>query len=424
MDIRITPAPLGGTVSAPPSKSAAHRAVIAAALCKTKTSVCGVGFNDDIIATLNAVKALGAKVEIKGGAALIDGIRAPADNAVIDCGESGSTLRFLIPVAAAFGVNATFRGRGRLPERPITVFTDCLTKKGVTFNYNGTMPFSVSGRLKSGVFEVDGSVSSQFVTGLLFALPIIEGDSEIVFTSPLQSKPYADMTVSVLGDFGVEISETERGYFVKGGQQYRFENEYFVEGDYSGAAFMLCAGALGKSVECKGLRLDSLQGDRAVLDILKAMNAEVKQSETVTVSGQRLKAVKVNAQNIPDLVPVIAATAACAEGVTVITGAQRLRIKESDRLKTTTEMLNALGAGVAETEDGLIINGKQTLSGGITQSYGDHRIAMAAAVAATRCKGGVIIRGAECVSKSYPDFFEDYKRLGGKADVIDMGQRD
>lgn len=421
MDIRVYPATLSGVFTPPASKSASHRAVIACALSGGTSHISSLASNDDILVTQRAMTALGAHIELCGQTTVIQGITHPPKRALIYCGESGSTLRFLLPVAAALSVTAIFDGTGRLPSRPIDMLLKELRKNGVTDDYRGTMPFTISGRLRGGRYEIDGSVSSQFVTGLLFALPLCEEDSQIVLRGRLESRPYVDMTVALLRRFGVKITETQSGYLVPGGQRYT-PCDLTVEGDWSGAAFFLAAGAVGGNVSCRGVDFASMQGDRAVTSLLAAFGAKVAQSgDTVTVGAAPLTAVTIDASDIPDLVPILAVTAAFANGDTVITGAQRLRIKESDRLAAIERLLFGLGGRVTLTDDGLIVHGEAALAGGEADSFGDHRIAMAAAIAATRCDKPVVIRGAECVSKSYPQFFAQLTALGGRCDELDMG---
>ena len=402
MDLRITPAKLSGKVVVPPSKSVAHRMIIAAALSDGVSTISNLFPSVDITATMDCMKALGAKISFSNNTAVIEGIKNSPDKAVLDCHESGSTLRFLIPVACALGIDAEFIGRGKLPQRPITPFLDELPKHGINFNLpeNGdNLPCSVHGKLTGGRFEVDGGISSQFITGLLFALSLLNEDSEIVLISPLQSKPYVDITIGVLRDFGCEISETNTGYFVKGNQRLvPFSGS--VEGDFSQAAFFYVANSLGSSIEIDGLNEKSLQGDKAIVEICKK----------AVDSG---KAFELDCSDIPDLVPILSVLGCFCDGKSRITNVARLKIKECDRLLVTEECLNIIGGKVKSTADTLEIEGVGTLNGGEVGCFNDHRIAMSMAIAATRCKNPLIIRGAECVSKSFPNFFEVYRALGG-----------
>lgn len=408
MDIKITPGKLTGKVTVPPSKSVAHRMIIAAALAKGKSVISNLYPSVDILATIGAMKALGADIIFENNTAVVNGIEKVPENAVIDCCESGSTLRFLIPVACALGVNAQFIGRGKLPQRPITPYLEEFPKHNVTFDYNNTMPFSVSGKLSAGKFYISGGISSQFITGLLFALPLLEGDSEIILTSHLESKPYVDITIGCLKDFGCEIEETEQGYFVKGGQTLKAFSGA-VEGDYSQAAFFEVANSLGSDIKIEGLNVNSFQGDKKIIEICR---------EIVYNKGNGLKAFDLDCSDIPDLVPILTVLASFCQGKSHITNVARLRIKESDRLAAMTDCINKIGGKVTAFEDSLEIEGVKSLKGGTVQAYNDHRIAMAMAVAATRCENPLAIIGAECVSKSYPDFFDVYRSLGGKSDEI------
>lgn len=408
MDIKITPAKLKGKVNIPSSKSMTHRMLICAALSKGISVISNISFSKDIFATIDALKALGADISIDNHTVTVKGINQKSGKADIDCCESGSTLRFLIPIACALGSDSTYYGQGRLPERPITPYVRELSKKGISFNYNNTMPFSTMGQLTSGVYELEGDISSQFITGLMFALPLIAGDSEIVMLSPLESKPYADMTVKCLENFGVVIKETKKGYFIKGNQTYKPQN-MAVEGDYSQAAFFYVANVLGNDIELCNLEENSYQGDKKIVEITKGL----------CYNDNCPDGFSVNTTDIPDLVPILGVLGTYCNGKSVITGAKRLKIKESDRLQTTSEAINNLGGYVDVTDDGLEIKHAK-LTGGIVDSCGDHRIAMSAAIAATICEKEVIIKNADSVEKSYPDFFEDYKNLGGITDVITL----
>lgn len=410
MDIRIRPDLLKGTVNIPSSKSVAHRILICTALAEGQSQISGLKYSKDIDATIEAMSALGADFFVGQHCSHIQqvsGIEKIPEKAVIDCNESGSTLRFIIPIAAALGVETEFHGRGRLPQRPIDIYVRELTKHGITFSYNNTMPFTISGKLTSGIFEVEGNVSSQFITGLLFALPLLDGNSEIVLTSHLESRPYVDITIDVMKRFGIEVTETDRGFYIKGGQKYSPRTET-VEGDYSQAAFFYVANALGSEIKIENLNAKSVQGDKKIIDIIEKFRTD--------------GFFKADCSDIPDLVPILSVLGAYGSETSLIYNAARLRIKESDRLAACADMLNNIGGNVEATDYGLIIRPTGNMHGGTVDSFGDHRIVMAAAVAGLRCNGEVIIKGAEAVEKSYPDFFDDYKMLGGLADVINMEQ--
>lgn len=405
MDIKIIPKKLSGEVTVPPSKSVAHRMIIAAALADGVSTITNLSPSADILATMDCMRALGAKIDFKGDAAVIEGIKKAPDKAVLDCHESGSTLRFLIPIACALGVDAEFIGSGKLPERPITPFLDELPKHGVKYDLskaeNGyTLPCNFFGKATSGEYKIDGGISSQFVTGLMFQLPLLHGDSEIVLASPLQSKPYVDITIGVLRNFGCEISETERGYFVKGDQHLQpFSGA--VEGDYSQAAFFRVANSLGSELKILGLNENSLQGDRRIMDICDSFDRS---------GGEPFE---IDCSDIPDLVPILTVLACFCKGTSRLTNVARLRFKECDRLSVTAECLNSIGGKVTVHEDSLEVVGVSSLKGGEINGHNDHRIPMSMAIAATMCKEPLIIRGAECVSKSFPNFFEVYRSVGG-----------
>jgi len=406
MNIEITPKALSGSIKIPPSKSISHRALICAALSKGESVITDLLGCEDIDATCSALEALGATFRTENGVTYVKGIEAPPEKAEIDCRESGSTLRFLLPVAAALGVEATFTGCGKLPTRPITPYLDEFRKHGVEF-LSETMPYHIKGKLTSGVFSVPGDISSQFITGLLFALPLIEGNSTIVLTSPLQSKPYADITLQCMSAYGIETLEFNGNYSVKGIQQYKATN-YTIEGDCSQAAFFAVANQIGSNIELLGANKNSLQGDRAIFDIIDKM---IK-------IGENYSGFDVDATDIPDLVPILTVLAAFADGTSYIRGCKRLRIKESDRLESISTVLNSLGADVRIVNDELEIVGVKELTGGVCSSFNDHRIAMSLAIASQRCTDKLTITGAECVAKSYPTFFEDFRTLGGEYDVV------
>lgn len=408
MIARITPSRLSGCVRAPASKSAAHRAMICAALAHGETQVFCSDSNADIEATYRCITALGAKA-----VRMTDGMRICGGNfaktARTDCGESGSTLRFLIPVAAALGCETEFYCTGRLPERPMDALRDALCAHGADLSLAGENPVRVQGMLSPGRFTLPGNVSSQFVSGLLFALPLLDGESEIVIEGKLSSADYVEMTLQAQAAFGVYPERTKDGFRIPANAAYRSPGEMQVEGDWSGAAFWLCAG-----VPVKGLLKDTAQGDRRVLGVLAQMGAEITYDDGVFTAGKVQWGTVIDADPIPDLVPPLAAAAVFAKGETRIVNASRLRAKESDRLFTTAAALQSLGADIREDGDGLYIRGGKPIEGGIADSYGDHRIAMAAAIAALSAEGESVIRGAEAVHKSYPGFWRDLESLGGK----------
>lgn len=420
-DVKFSPFVPNGTVNVPPSKSDVHRAIICAAMANGVSRISPVALSNDIKATIGCIKALGAEAVLENNVLTVDGTNMYKNKtALLDCGESGSTLRFFIPIAAVGNVNATFVGKGKLPQRPIGIFTEALPKAGTVCKTEGRLPLEIKGQLKSGIFEIPGNVSSQFITGLLLALPILEGDSEIVLTSPLESVGYIAMTIRTMKQFGVNIDTTENGWYIEGGQTYKSCN-YTTDGDWSQAAFFMVLGAIGGKVTIKGVAKDSTQGDKKCAEILAEFGAKVTQSDNeVTVEKGDLKAITIDASQIPDLVPVLSVCAAFAEGTTKIINAERLRIKECDRLKATAELLNNLGGKVKELSDGLEITGVSSLKGGNVNGYNDHRIVMSAAVCAARSDSDITATFAMSINKSYPDFYIDYNSIGGKANVLDL----
>ncbi len=541
MDIKVFPSEIAGEIQAPPSKSAAHRALICAGLCGVpgkESRVAPLDDSQDMRATKSGLEALGVRMEetkrpdgrldlkviagtetsvtaprlldiAKGldvskgldperldateglnateGINILEGINVSKDlNASeginvseIDCGESGSTYRFFLPIMAALGKPARFIGSGKLPERPMGPMFELLESKGIRCErpVGKSLPLNLSGALNGGIYEIRGDLSSQYVTGLLLALPLLRADSEIRITTKLESGPYVEMTLDLLDRSGIRVRRTKQGFFIPGGQIYQGGN-HIVEGDYSNAAFHLCAAAIrgkpGTGVTVIGLDPESAQGDKAIVKLLSRFGAEISTVElseelsqengaepddggqdfgnrrrgrkiavTVKPGTGPLKGIEIDAGDIPDLVPVLAATAVYAVGKTVIYNAGRLRIKESDRLAAISAGLLRIGAKVREYEDRLEIMGlgERDGSGAVPRAEGrgtapmngslpggaavsaenDHRIAMAMSVAALGCREPVVICGAECVRKSYPNYFEDLKVLGGKTDVIDLG---
>lgn len=401
-------------IEAPSSKSAVHRPMIAAAFADAPTRFTLTGAGEDIAATANCLRAIGISVTQDADGLLVTPSNTYIDNATADCGESGSTLRFLVPVVAALGLTTTFLRRGRLPERPMEPLKSELARHGVTLTDNADGSLTVCGKLHAGAYSIAANVSSQFITGLLFALSLLPAPSMLTLVGEIESAPYIDMTVQTLAAFGAAPTVTQDGrVFSVGGytaQPLCTPGVLSPEGDYSGAAFPLAAGALGTHpVTVTGLLADTAQGDARILSLLRAFGATVSTDaakRAVTVSPAPLHAIHIDAKQIPDLVPVLAVIATAADGVTEITGAARLRIKESDRIATTAALIRALGGKVEELPDGLRIHGTKHLTGGTVEGAGDHRIVMSAAVAALRADAPVTINGAEAVKKSYPLFFE------------------
>ncbi len=411
MDIKIIPSPLVGEVNIPPSKSAAHRALICAALAEGESRVEPFCTSEDIKATAACLKALGMRVEADAKGYTV-GRRETTKGETLNFNESGSTARFLLPVAAALGADSTAVGQGRLPERPMEALTTLLRQYGVEVS-SDRLPITLKGKMTSGEFALPGNISSQYISGLMLAAPLMEGDTEIIPTTALESVGYIEMTVDAMTRQGVSVEETDRGWRISADQKYK-PTDIRIEGDWSQAAFFMAAAAIGGEVRIHGLDFTSKQGDMAALDVFAAFGADINiENGVLVVRKGTLRGIEVNAADIPDMVPAIAATAAFAAGKTVIHSAERLRIKESDRIKTTLSALTAMGIKTKERADGMVIYGGAP-SGAVIDGAGDHRIVMAFSVAASYASGESRVTGAEAVNKSYPEFFEDFKRLGGR----------
>ena len=414
MNQTVFPGPRTGSVRIPASKSQAHRLLICAALGAQPVMLQCDGVSADIAATARCLCALGADITDDGAGTFrivpIAG-EMPA-HADMLCGESGSTLRFLLPVVGALGADVTFHMEGRLPERPLSPLDAVLTAHGMTIRRDGAL-LHVAGQLRPGAYELPGDMSSQYISGLLMALPRLPGESTLAVTGRLESAGYIAMTEDALRLSGIRLQKQERTYTIPGGQTVRLPAQSHVEGDWSNAAFFLCMGALSPAgVTVTGLSAASSQGDRAVLDVLRRFGADVRETQdAVTVRRGALRGVTIDAAPIPDLIPVLSVVAALADGETRIVNAARLRLKESDRLESTAAMLRALGAQVEVHDSGLTITGRKMLTGGTVDPQRDHRIAMAAATAACGCTAPVTVHDCACTDKSYPRFWTDLSAL-------------
>ncbi|WP_455655297.1 3-phosphoshikimate 1-carboxyvinyltransferase [Phascolarctobacterium sp.] len=432
--LKITPAKLGGSVCAPSSKSMGHREIICAGLSDGTSIVDNISMSADMEATLRCLEALGISFQQvpssragRTAFAISGSGKVRAACSAVDCGESGSTLRFMIPLGALCGAPLTFTGHGKLVTRPLQAYYDIFDRQGLHYTTaaKGYLPLTVNGVLQSGAYELPGNVSSQFISGLLFALPLLEGDSVLEITSGLESQSYVDLTLSCLAKYGIIIEhENYYKYHIRGGQRYR-GGRSMVEGDWSQAAFWLVAGTLGRQITCTGLHTASLQGDRVVAGIISRMGGKITSDAegNYTALPAPTKGVVIDAADCPDIIPVLTVLAAVSEGTTEIINAGRLRIKECDRLAAMTSELNKLGAAVTELPDGLLIKGRpEGLRGGCVDAWNDHRIAMSLAVASLVCREAVIVSGSECVQKSYPEFWKDFTALGGNIETVGMGE--
>lgn len=407
---------LKGEVTPPPSKSQAHRLLICAALSVEPCSIVCNSVNDDIMATMRCLNALGARITFSSGVFDVQPIEL-VKCGTLDCGESGSTLRFLMSVAAVLGADATFIGAGKLPQRPMAALTDVLATHGMAFRRHSAdeLPVTCSGALQGGKFTLPGNVSSQYLTGLLFALPLAAVDSEIEITGGLTSASYIDMTIDALRTAGISVERRNNIFTIKGNQQYRMPARVVVEGDWSSAAFWVVAGVIGKQpVTVCGMNNESLQGDSAIVDHLRSMGAFITvDGDKVTAAPSHLFGAELDCMDTPDLVPVLSVAAAVAQGTTTFINVGRLRFKESDRLAAMKSVLASFGISSSIGEDTFTVYGGEPVALTPVESFGDHRIAMSAAVLSTVAQGVTTINGSECVAKSYPLFFEDFAVLGG-----------
>jgi 3-phosphoshikimate 1-carboxyvinyltransferase len=420
--LTLKPTTLSGRIIAPSSKSMGHRALICAALAEGESRIENISVSKDILATRQCLEALGTTIresEKLDGRSVFSvlGRNSGSYAPLMACGESGSTLRFMIPLAALDQRIHTFIGEGELGNRPLTPYEQLFREQGLRFEYGSAhhFPLTVQGPLHSGNIVMPGNVSSQFISGLLLALPLVHGDSCLTVTEPFESQSYVDLTLSALQSFGITIEHTEKCiYHIPGNQHYK-PHSGPVEGDFSQAAFWLVAGLLGQEITVTGIRLDSLQGDRAIISILKNMGGCLKKSEDGMISSPAtFHGTVIDASNCPDLVPVLSVAAALAQGHTEIIHAERLRLKECDRLAAMARELNKIGAHIVERPDGLSIDGVKNFNGGTVDSWNDHRVAMSLAIASIRCKEPLRLNGAECVAKSYPAFWQDFAALGGQ----------
>lgn len=423
MNLVLTPKKLSGTLVVPSSKSAGHRDLICAALADGKSLVKNITPSEDLEATCRVLQKFGATVETvahedgRRTVAVTGGLSSQTSPLKVDCGESGSTVRFLIPVGLLTGREITYTGRGRLLERPLDPFLKIFDEKHIDYKKgNQSLPLTISGQLKGGTYELPGNVSSQFFTGLLMTLPLLRDDSVIRSTTVVESESYINITLDCLRRHGIYVEKERDGlYLIRGRQAYR-KGEYTVEGDFSQAAFWLVGGIIGQPLELTGLSGNSTQGDREIVSFIESMRGRIERSGSVLRAvPSRTTGLTIDVKDCPDLVPALAVLGTFSQGITRIVNGARVRLKECDRLHAMAEVLNALGGKVQETKDGLIIEGVSSLTGGRVQAWNDHRIAMALAMASQRCTGKLTIEGAECVRKSYPSFWQDFAHMGGIA---------
>jgi 3-phosphoshikimate 1-carboxyvinyltransferase len=422
--IKVFPSTIHGTVNVPSSKSLSHRALIAASLAQGISILNNITLSEDVIATINALKQIGAKFKINDTSIFVQGVKKiHHPNKAVYCNESGSTLRFLIPLFSATNKPITFTGKQSLLKRPLSIYKNLAEKDQISFIQSNDK-IVVNGFFKGGLYHIDGSVSSQFFSGLMFYLPLLNNDTTIVIDGILESKSYINLTIQILQKFGIRIQEIENGYFIPGNQKYE-PNNITIEGDYSQAAFFLVGGVLNGSVTTKNLSLQSLQGDQKIINIIKQMNGKIIYEEDGFIAVKSSTIGKtIDISNCPDLGPIISLLGAVSDGKTILTGAKRLRLKESDRIEAILSTLSKLGANIEQLNDDIIIHGVPSLSGGIVDSYNDHRIAMMCAMAALASENPVIITRANAVNKSYPNFFNDLKSLGMSIQMEEYNETD
>lgn len=433
MEIMLTPSVLEGRLNIPSSKSVGHRLLICAALAMGESQIYGLTMSKDINATMVALRKFGASfeetVDLEGrhywkviGITVRSGNHGvEKDVQTIECGESGSTLRFLIPIGMAIFETLCFNGEGRLIERPIDEYFPILVASGIQMDYSGKLPLHLKGRLMSGRYELSGAVSSQYTTGMILAAPLLVGDTEIQIIGEMESKAYIDLTIESLRLFGIEVERRAYDAFkIRGEQQFK-PQQVVVEGDYSQAAFWIVAGLIGaKGIAISGLNLDSVQGDRRIIELVRAMGGILEwEKDVLRVHPSQTKGIEIDAAQCPDLIPVLCVLAALSEGETNVVNGKRLRFKESDRITATVTELKKLGATIEETAEGITIKGVDRFTGGCAiDGWNDHRIVMSMAIASTRCIEPIVIEGYRAIEKSYPTFFEDFERLGGLLELM------
>ena len=415
MNVTIKKAPSKGIVDIPSSKSLCHRAIIAASLACGVSKISNITFSKDIEATIMAMSACGAKMERDGNTLIITGSMVRRVYDQIDCNESGSTIRFMIPIALVCDAPITFTGKNNLVNRPLDPFFEIFDNQNIEYERKDAyLPLKVNSGLKSGIFKIRGDISSQFITGLLFALPLLKGDSKIIITTNLESKGYIDLTLDVLKTFGIDIINNDyKEFIIKGNQEY-MPHDYNVEGDFSQAAFFLVANCLGANFNLRMMDMNSHQGDKKILKDLEDFGANITYKDSIlSCNANELKGATIDFSQSPDLGPALTVLAALSNGRSDFINASRLRIKECDRITCMKNELEKLGANIEELPDGMIIYGVNSLHGGIVDSCNDHRVAMAIAMASLKCDGEIKILNASCVSKSFPHFWKVFESLGG-----------
>ncbi len=416
MNVIIKNSPLEGVINIPSSKSLCHRAIIAASLASGVSKISNITFSKDILATIDAMKSCGAKIDIDGNTLTIHGSKVKRVNRLIDANESGSTIRFMIPIALVCNEEITFTGKNNLVNRPLDPFFTIFDELNIKYERGEAyLPLKVYSGLKSGIYKIRGDISSQFITGLLYALPLLDGDSKIVVTTNLESKGYIDLTLDVLKDFGISIiNNNYQEFMIKGNQEYK-PHDYSVEGDFSQSAFFLVANLLGANISLSMMNMDSHQGDKKILKDLEDFGAIISYKDgLLRADSNNLHGATIDFSQSPDLGPALTVLASLVDGDSKFINAARLRIKECDRITCMKEELEKLGAKITEFADGMDITGVKRFKGATVASHNDHRVAMSLAMASLKCDGDIKILNAECVSKSFPSFWKEFEKLGGQ----------
>lgn len=424
MKVLIRPKKLSGTIDVVPSKSYSHRAIIAASLAKGQSVIRNVLFSDDINRTISCCEAFGADIQKFENYLVINGVeKVQRKYNKVNVGESGSTIRFMIPIMLTNEEEIEFIGENNLVNRPLEAYYEIFKKQGIEYEHpiNQYLPLKTKGKLMPGEFLVLGNVSSQFITGLLFTLPLLNGNSIIKIDGKLESKSYIDLTLDILKLYGIEIENKEyKSFVIRGNQKYK-SHDYTIEGDFSQAAFFLSMGTLGNDIKLGCMNLNSLQGDKKIIDDIKSLGGEIIYEDGyIKALPSNLKAAEIDFSQSPDLGPTLSVLASVSQGESKFINASRLRIKECDRITCVKEELNKLGANISESADEMYFIGVDKLNGSLElDTHNDHRIAMSLAVASTICSSPLLINNAGCVKKSYPNFWDDFVKLGGDVDVID-----
>jgi 3-phosphoshikimate 1-carboxyvinyltransferase len=420
MNVLINPTKLSGSVIIPASKSQSHRAIICASLAKGKSVINNIGFSDDIHSTIAAMEKIGAKIVRNEHQLIIQGVSRimVMDDNFIDCNESGSTLRFLIPILSLSKQKIVLTGKPSLFKRPMSIYEQIFKDRHLTYQQN-ERSIIIDGSITPGLYKIPGNISSQFVSGLMFSLPLLKEDSIIEIDGELESKEYIDMTLDVLNRFGIKITIENGKYIIKGNQKY-LPTKMIIEGDYSQMAFHAVAGLLGGDIICKNLSSNSLQPDRRILEFIKKMDGLYEPTSNGYIFHcSNTIGTTIDVSQSPDIAPILAVLGALSKGKTIIDNAARLKYKESNRLSSTYETLKQMNVKVEMTDAALLIEGQNYVDGGVFESFNDHRIVMAIAIAAIRATKPVLIRNADAINKSYPNFFQDYQRLGGNITIME-----